>query len=533
MNELEANTAQNELKRRKRELVILSSIAQSVVRFPYLDSVLDIALTGAMAGLGGDFGRIYIFDEGRLVLATQHRHSSKFVQIASVWDGPALPMSVHVLDSINSGEKEEGIRCSILAPLKAEQEIIGLLVVSSRFADHFEVSRDAFFLEAVCGTLAVAIQEVRFLKDLAETTDFLQTVVGNVPVGVIVTDLQGVILEQNPLASSILEMAGKGDSILTNIREIATVFDKLLNSLLTEDPRRSSEFSLISQSGVVHCRVTVAGMEVHGASGFGISVSPIESHKKTKIRLVWLIEDVTEEKRALKRSFQSEKLAATGRLAASIVHELNTPLSAISNILYLVKKKLDNEEDVSSRLDNEKYVSSRLDLLDREVKRLTSIVSQLSDFYRPSLESESLKVNNLIRECFELLESALRNVNLSLRFEFDDSDPDILASSDQIRQVIINLISNAIESFENGHEGQIKVSTEDLGNEVLLEFKDNGRGISKEDLPRIFEPFFSKKQSLGLGLWITDSIVKNHGGRIEVSSTLGEGTTFLVFLPRV
>lgn len=524
MTELESNSAEIELKRRKRELVILSSIAQSVVRFPYLDSVLDIALTGAMAGLGGDFGRIYIFDKGRLVLATQHRHSPKFVQTASIWDGPALPMSVRVLTSRNDAEEEEGIRCSIIAPLKVEQEIIGLLVISSRSSQHFEASRDAFFLEAVCGTLAVAIQEIRFLRDLVETTDFLQTVVGNVPVGVLVTELEGTILEQNLLASSILETAGGSDNILTNIREIAPIFDDLLGSLLTEDPRRSSEFSLRSQSDVVHYRVTVAGIEVHGVSGFDLAISAIERREKTKIRLIWLIEDVTEEKRALQRSFQSEKLAAAGRLAATIVHELNTPLSAISNILYLLRKRLDDQE----------YVLSRLDLLNREVNRLTSIVSRLSDFYRPSLESEAVKVNALIRECVGLLEQAiLENENVLLRLEFDETDPEILASSDQIRQVVINLISNAIESFEDGHKGRLTISTKDFGNEVLLDFEDNGKGISQEDLSRIFEPFFSKKQSLGLGLWITESIVKNHGGRIEVRSASGEGTTFSVFFPRV
>ncbi|MFW9914421.1 MAG: ATP-binding protein [Candidatus Thorarchaeota archaeon] len=521
MKESETDRTRNELIRQKRELVILSSIAQSVVRFPHLDSVLHIALTGAMAGLGGDFGRIYLFERGKLTLATQHKHSPKFIQTAAIWDEPTLPLSVRVLGSRNTAEEEEHIKCSVISPLKVEQEIIGLLVISSSFAEHFEADRDAFFLEAICGTLAVAIQEIRFLKDLAETTDFLQTIIGNVPVGVLVTDLQGVILEQNPIASSILDMSRGEDGILTNIREIAPGFDSLLSSLLTEDPRRSSELSLRLKTGVIHCRVTVAGMEVHGVSGLEFGVSAIERHEKSTIRLVWLIEDVTEEKRALQRSFQSEKLAAAGRLAATIVHELNTPLSAIGNILYLIKK----------RINDPPYISSRIDLLEREVSRLTSIVSQLSDFYRPSLEPELVKVNSLIRECVELLIPAAETA--VVKFEFDESSPEILASSDQIRQVVINLISNAIESFDDSRKGLIKISSKDLGDDVVLEFEDNGKGISEEDLPRIFEPFFSKKRSLGLGLWITESIVRNHGGRIEVHSRSGEGTTFSVFFPRL
>jgi signal transduction histidine kinase len=227
--------------------------------------------------------------------------------------------------------------------------------------------------------------------------------------------------------------------------------------------------------------------------------------------------------------FDSEKLAATGRLAASIAHEINNPLEAIKNALYLLTHKTASDDP------NAKF----LEIATKETDRVSRILRQMLGFYRAP-KMEPTRINDLIEESEGLIEKHLRQNRVRIENDLDSLLPPIIASSDQLKQVLLNLMLNAQQAMPKG--GTIFVSTRVshgadqeflMSESVHIQIRDTGKGIAEEHLPHIFEPFFSTKdeKGTGLGLWVSQGIVQAHGGSIKLRSRRGRGTTFSVALP--
>ena len=243
--------------------------------------------------------------------------------------------------------------------------------------------------------------------------------------------------------------------------------------------------------------------------------------------VVSILHDLTEirelERRRLEQQlFESEKLAAVGRLAASIAHEVNNPLEAIKNALYLMQTGSDFEQN-----------SRFLEIARKETERVSHIIRQMLGFARRPGEVDWVEVNQLLEETFVLLEKKMKQQRIKFTTHLDPALPRIRARADQLRQVFLNLILNAQQAISG--EGEIRISTsryeQALQPSILVQLSDSGVGIPEEDLARIFDPFFSTgKKGTGLGLWVTQDIVRQHGGRIEVSSNIGRGTVFSIVL---
>jgi signal transduction histidine kinase len=227
--------------------------------------------------------------------------------------------------------------------------------------------------------------------------------------------------------------------------------------------------------------------------------------------------------------FDSEKLAATGRLAASIAHEINNPLEAIKNALYLLSNKIAVDDP------NGKF----LQIATRETERVSRILRQMLGFYRAP-KMEPTDINHLIEESEGLIEKHLRQNRVRVENDLDPRLPPVIASADQIKQVLLNLMLNGQQAMPGG--GTIYVSTRVshgadpeylMSESVHIQIRDTGRGIAEEHLPHIFEPFFSTKdeRGTGLGLWVSQGIVQAHGGSIKLRSREGRGTVFSVALP--
>jgi len=230
------------------------------------------------------------------------------------------------------------------------------------------------------------------------------------------------------------------------------------------------------------------------------------------------------EKAARTQLVQSEKLAALGRIVASVAHELNNPLQAIQNALYLIK--LEENLSPQAREDLQTVLS--------EADRMSDLIARLRETYRPvaTEEFQPESINDLVMDVQRLISTHLRHTNITFEFIPEEEAPEILVIRDQIKQVILNICLNAVEAMPNG--GLMKVCTEyhPKVKNVLLRISDTGPSIDPDILPIIFDPFVTTKEGgTGLGLAISYEIVRRHNGRIDVDSQPGRGTTFEVWLP--
>jgi signal transduction histidine kinase/DNA-binding response OmpR family regulator len=236
-----------------------------------------------------------------------------------------------------------------------------------------------------------------------------------------------------------------------------------------------------------------------------------------------LAEFAEEVERSQAKLVQAEKMAGIGRLAASLAHEVNNPLQAIHNSLHLTLHEGLGEERQREYLG----------MAQGEVERLITIVQRMLDFYRPSCGGvEPTDVNRIVEKVLSLIQKRLEHGDIEVHTELTDDLPAVPIVSDQISQVILNLMINAVEAMPTG--GRIWLNTElsSEGENVLVRLRDSGPGMSAEQVNRLFEPFYTTKPGgTGLGMAISYGIIERHGGAIDVLSDPGQGTTFVVALP--
>jgi two-component system NtrC family sensor kinase len=252
--------------------------------------------------------------------------------------------------------------------------------------------------------------------------------------------------------------------------------------------------------------------------------------------IVVVVHDITERKRMeeeLQKAYsdlrdsqakliQSEKLAATGRLAASVAHEINNPLQGISNYLSVISEQV--AEDHSLHED--------LEMVKLGFERITEIVRRLQAFYRPAEEGmEPTDINGVVRRVLALLGHQLSMGKIGVNRELPEQQLLVLGSVGQLEQVLANLVVNAQEAMPQG--GELIVRTALREDIVELRVTDTGRGMGEEEMSTLFEPFYNgiDGKGLGLGLWISYNIIEAHGGHIGVESEVDRGTTFTVSLP--
>jgi signal transduction histidine kinase len=233
---------------------------------------------------------------------------------------------------------------------------------------------------------------------------------------------------------------------------------------------------------------------------------------------------LNQEKAIRSRLIQSERLAVVGRLLASVSHELNNPLQAIQNALFLLK----DEEKLSAQGRQD------MDIILAETERMTVMIERLRAAYRPTRveDFQDIFLNDMIDDVHALTATQMRHNNIAFEFLPDPALSVVFGTPDQIRQVILNLFVNAIEAMRSG--GKLSVYTRELPEQgkILLSFGDTGPGIDAEILPHIFEPFITNKETgTGLGLSISYDIIRQHNGEIQAENNPTGGAVFKVWLP--
>ena len=360
-------------------------------------------------------------------------------------------------------------------------------------------------------------------KKIREAHDFLNKVIQSSPNVIIASDMNGDIILWNRGAEETLgykaeDVIGKMDVKMIYPEGMAVKVMKMM---------RGPEYGgvgVLRTYPMVH--VTKDGHVVDG----NLSGAIIYDEGGKEIASVGLFVDLKERlamERALReiqeKLLQSEKLAAMGRLTSQIAHELNNPLYGIMNTLELLKT------EVSPQSKRRKI----LDMALSETVRLTDLLRKMLSFSKPEEEERApTDINTVLDEILLLVGRQLQEHSIKVSSSFSGNPAMVFASRNQLRQVILNMISNAIDAMPDG--GSLTFKTSIKNSKILIEIADTGVGIKEEHLHSIFEAFFTTKDSVkdvGLGLSVCYGFIQDHGGDIRVSSQVGEGSTFTIILP--
>jgi signal transduction histidine kinase len=260
-----------------------------------------------------------------------------------------------------------------------------------------------------------------------------------------------------------------------------------------------------------------------------VRITPALNREGSLERLIAVSRDITEIKQAQMALMQAEKLAATGRLAATIAHEINNPLEAVTNFIYLAKTSEGLPADVCRTLE----------IADRELARVAQIAQQTLGFYRDNSQHKWVSLSELIGEVVTLYERKLRYKRLETEIEVD-AELKLHLKHGELKQALSNLIANAIDASSEGGKLWLRARanknwTNGLEKGIRITLADNGSGMSPDVQRQIFVPFFTTKRDVGtgIGLWVTKKLIEQQGGYLRFRSKQGQGagTVMSVFLP--
>jgi PAS domain S-box-containing protein len=352
-------------------------------------------------------------------------------------------------------------------------------------------------------------------KDASTRLEEFAAIIESSDDAILSKDLTGRITSWNPAATRILGYTREemiGASILTIIPEELRVDEPVILAKIRAG-QRIDHFETI--------RLTKDGRRLD----VSLSISPVRDDSGQIIGAAKILRDISARKTLEQSLLQAEKIAATGRMAATIAHEINNPLEAIVNLLFLASDRASDPEQIGF-----------LTAAESEVARVSHIAKQTLGYYRDPNAAASTSLSDIAAEAVRIYEPRCRAAGIRIETHLEPS-PDIVLRKGEIMQVISNLITNAIYAMPSG--GTLSLTVEhaasaDCG--VILSIEDSGVGIAPDQLPRIFEAFYTTRNTIGtgIGLFVAKQFVEGHGGKIEVESRTdpnSHGTRMSIFLP--
>jgi PAS domain S-box-containing protein len=412
-------------------------------------------------------------------------------------------------------------------------EVIGGLFYGHEKTDVFE--QDAEDLVAtIAAQAAIAMENLRLREELtrrfvdsekaeqyqresAKRLSEIAAIVESSDDAILSKDLTGQIMSWNEAASRILGYTREeivGSSILRLIpKELQHEEQTILSKIRAGERIDHYETVRLTKSGE---RLDVS-----------LSISPIRDASGTIVGASKILRDISAKKRTEASLIQAEKIAAAGRMAATIAHEVNNPLEAVTNLLYLAKSNAEDPEEVRTFLS----------AAEGEVARVSHIAKQTLGFYRETDAPSAASLSELATHAIRIYAPKCRDAGIRI-LEDLNSTRQVVLRKGEIMQVISNLIANAIYAMPSG--GTLWVSVQDSESPnapgVVLSVTDNGVGIPAEQLPRIFDAFFTTRSTIGtgIGLFVAKQFVEGHRGRISVESrtdATSHGTKMSIFLP--
>jgi PAS domain S-box-containing protein len=435
----------------------------------------------------------------------------------------------HMLDVV-SHELPQSARRSIAdleltyyLPCAARGRTIAYLGVSRTESGDFLSGEDIQLLQTLSGYVGIAIDNSKLYSSLQRKVDeyerlkeFSENIVESIHVGILAADLEDRVESWN---SQIEKLTGVS-------RQDA--LGRSLSTLLPADLCEALEPSR-GESGLHNIyKYFFKSRE----ATLNIATAPLFSKDGSRIGRLIIFDDVTDRAELERRLVQADKLSSIGLLAAGVAHEVNTPLAVISTYAQMLAKQISGDEQKAPLLEK----------IARQTFRASEIVNSLLNFSRVSAtEFVTVDLNKVIRETVTLVGHQLSQAQVEVVFALDGSAITIKGSQGKLQQVLLNLVMNARDAMSPGG-GTLTILTSRLNGRVRVSVADTGSGIAADVLPRIFDPFFTTKgdptftpeggrKGTGLGLSVSYGIVREHGGEIEVESTVGQGTRFFLTFP--
>ena len=406
-------------------------------------------------------------------------------------------------------------------PCKVQARTIAVVGLGKTAEGDFLSSDDVELLETLAGYIGIAIQNARLYASLEHKVqqyerlkDFNENIVESISVGVLAVDLDDRIEFWNS-QMEVMYALPRSEALGRSISEIfpATFAEEFYRLRQSAGIHNLYKFRLGTRAG--DTRIT------------NVAIAPLVTRRFHVIGRLIIVDDITERIELESQLTQAEKLSSIGLMAAGVAHEVNTPLAVISSYAQMLAKQLQGDETKSGLLEK----------ITKQTFRASEIVNGLLNFSRTGAsEFGDVDVNKVIQDTLTLVEHQLKTAKVRVEKDLTANLPVIHGNAGKLQQVFLNLFLNARDAMPGG--GTLSVVTAN-GYGINVMVRDTGTGIAQEHIQRIYDPFFTTKNSAregqnrgtGLGLAVTYGIIQEHAGKIQVESRAGEGTTFRLEFP--
>ncbi len=527
--EMELTNTNKILLRKNRELSIINDVGDIFPHSLGFERTLDNVLNKILEIFEVEVSGIYMIDEqsGQLRLMDCKGFSKRATEILEkyaigdrFYNSVAKTHEAVIIENIKSDKYlssvikgKDGILSIAVTPLISQEKVIGTLFLLTMKHHHF-AEEDIQFLTVFGSQIGIAIDNCMLFNKIRRNKEEWEDTFNTISDSICIVDKDFRIIRANNGTTNLVDM------------EMDNITGKYSYEIFygTGIP--------VDECPVVNC---VESKKVQYAEIYSINLNrllfitafPRFDEKGRIINVVQVVRDVTEQRAFEDQLRTSYKMASLGRLTAGVFHEVLNPLNIISSHIQLLlieaEKGSKAEEDLKS--------------IQEEIARIVKISDSLLRFSRKeNSKAEETEINDILERVISIVEPELKLRSIKIIRKFDVNLPHVTANSGELRQVFLNLITNARDAMPDG--GNIIVETQSLKKEerpfTRIQFIDTGNGIEEEVIENIFEPFFTtKEEGKGTGLGLSESyhIIENHGGILSVKSEIGKGTTFIIDLP--
>ncbi|MFH1115566.1 MAG: ATP-binding protein [Pseudomonadota bacterium] len=524
----EKETAEKEIRNRNAELAAINKIATAVNQSLDLKEISSLAIKELRKIVGDRGVIIYLLDSAgqELNVAAQEGFTEEFVRMVSRLSlgegltGEVAHMGVPTAyddyrtypQAIEAAVKEEKV-CSLLAvPLMAKKQIVGVLSVGSKTPYHFS-EEEINLLTMIGNQIGVATDNAQLHENLKESERKYKTLIEDINDGYFVCQNNRVVFAND----AFLDMHGyhREEALQHNFREF-------VSPDCVGDVQKTVEKQMLGESrleNVEFLRLHKDGRRL--PTELKVSFSEFEGRPA----VIGISRDISERRRLEQKVLENERLASIGEVTSTLAHEIRNPLSAIKMTIQLLSKNLKVQG----------FDKKRFQLALTEIKRLDRFLQDMLHFAGPvNMKKELNSLPDIISECLDLLRDKAGSHNIRFHWKRPRNAGKVLVDFSKMEEVFLNILLNSMDAMPHG--GRIYVTVEDVETEagpmIQVEIRDTGSGISTDQLPRIFDPFYSTKtEGAGLGLSNAKRIVDAHNGIIQVESRTAGGTSFRIRLP--